>query len=132
MTFEETLEARGLADPRPLYRTMLRELKQADASVYEEAVRRYEEELAPADESRGESALRAWLAYGSWLAGRLAPGGRVTVDRVGRARELAGDEVPEGALLLHVPEKRNRRALALGIPRDPSPAQDATLELLVG
>lgn len=132
MTLDEALEARGLADPRPLYRALLRQLREADAAAYEEAVRRYEEELAPADESRGERTLAAWLAYGSWLAGRLCPGRRVAVDRQGRARDLEGDEVPEGALLLHIPDTRKRRALALAAPRDPSGPQDATLELLAG
>lgn len=132
MTLDEALEARGLADPRPLYRDLLRQLRQADAAAYEEAVRRYEEELAAADESLGEPTLAAWLDYGSWLAGRLCPGRRVAVDRQGRARELEGDEIPEDALLLHLPDTRNRRALALAAPRDPSEPQDATLELLVG
>lgn len=135
MRLEEALEARGLTDPRPLYRDLLRQLRQADATAYEQAVRRYEEELGPsADESEadGGAAVGAWIGYGRWLADHLAPGRDVSVDREGRAAELGEDEVPPGALVLHLPDRRNRRALPLALPRDPSAAQSATLELLVG
>jgi hypothetical protein len=132
VTLEEALETRGLADPRPLYRDMLRTLRQADAASYEEAVRRYEQELAPASDSEGERALDAWIDYGRWLAGRLTPGRVVAVDRSGQAENLPGDEAPSGALILYLPDKNNRRALALAVPSSPSPPQEAARELLVG
>jgi len=130
VSLEEALEARGLADPRALYRDLLRRLRQDDPAAYEEAVRRYERDLGGA--AGGERPVEAWIAYGRWLAERLCPGRDVAVDREGRARELAEGEVPEGALLLHLPEKRNVRALTLSLPVDPTPPQDATRELLVG
>lgn len=120
-----------MADPRALYRDLLRRLREDDPDAYEEAVGRYERDLGEADGGDADP-VEAWIGYGRWLAGRLYPGRDVAVDREGRARELAERRVPEGALLLHLPEKRNVRALTLFLPLDPTPPQEATRELLVG
>lgn len=131
MTLEEAFEARGLADPRPMCRAILKQLRDADSAGYDDAVRRYEEELADRDEAAGEAGVTAWLEYGLWMAERLDPGKAVAVDPDGRAEEVAAPP-SDAPLLLHLPEKRNRRALLIAAPRDPSPAQEATRELLVG
>ena len=128
MTDGERLEAalaeREQADPRPLYRELLRELRDEDPEGYEEAVARYQEEVEPAD------SLEAWVSYGRWLASRLTPGRAVVVDRSGRSREL-GDGPPAAAsLLLHLPESTSRRAIALLLPADPTEHQRETRELL--
>lgn len=133
MTLEEALEARGLSDPRPLCREILKQLRDSDAAAYREAVRRYEEELAPEEggEGSGQARLAAWLDYGLWLARRLDPGRAVAVDDSGRAVEADGPP-SDAPLLLHLPDKRSRRALVVAAPREPSPAQEATRELLAG
>jgi len=131
VTLEEALERREMADPRPLCRALLKTLRGRDAHAYEEAVRRYEEEVGSIDETAGERAARAWLEYGTWLGACLEPGRTVTVDREGRATELRGDP-PAGALVLRLPQDRRHRALVTAAPRDPSPAQGATRELLAG
>ncbi len=131
MTLDEALEARGLADPRPLCREILRQLREQDPGAYRDAVRRYEAELAEGDEVAGEAGVTAWLEYGLWMAARLDPGRAVAVDAGGRAEDV--ESPPSDApLLLHLPRKRNRRALVIAAPLDPSPAQEATRELLVG
>ena len=128
--YREALAGRGLADVRPLYRELLRELKVQDPDGYREGVRRYEEEVQPAGR---DDPLGAWLAYGRWLADRLIEGRAVAVDPSGRARELdPGAPPPEGALLLHLPESTRRRALTLAEPEEPSEYQEAARELLCG
>jgi len=89
------LEELGLADVRPLYRELLKRLRDQDAEAYREAVRRYEEELAPSMEEGGREdagdpldPVREWIRYGAWLAAHVAPGSLTAVDRTGRARPL--------------------------------------------
>lgn len=126
------LDERELADVRPLYRELLKELKVQDPDGYREAVRRYEEEVGPEAAGEGDP-LRAWVGYGRWLADRLIEGEAVAVDRSGRSREMAeGARPPEGALLLHLPESTRRRALELAVPAEPTEYQEAARELLCG
>ena len=131
MTLEEALEARGLSDPRPPCREILKQLRDRDPDAYREAVQRYENELSPNGEAQGEAGVAAWLDYGLWLAARLDPGRAVAVGPDGRAEDANGVP-PDGPLLLHLPQQRNRRALVIAVPLDPSPAQEATRELLAG
>lgn len=121
---EAALDERELEDPRPLYRELLRALRDEDPEGYEEAVERFREEVEPA------GSLEAWVSYGRWLASRLAPGRTVVVDRSGRSRE-PGEGTPAAAcLLLHLPESTSRRAIALLVPSDPTEHQEETRELL--
>lgn len=130
--YEAALAERELADVRPLYRELLKELKAQDPDAYREAVRRYEEEVQPAAEE-ADDPLRRWLGYGRWLADRLIEGRAVAVDRTGRSREFAeGTAPPEGALVLHLPESTRRRALELAVPAQPTEYQEAARELLCG
>lgn len=119
---------RDLEDPRPLYRDLLLELRDEDPDAYEEAVRRYREEVEPAAE--GEDALVAWIDYGRRLAARLAPGRAVAVDRSGRSRDAGRGPPPAACLLLHLPESTGRRAVTLAVPADPTEHQEQTRELL--
>lgn len=146
--YEAALDELGLEDVRPLYRDLLVRLKERDAGGYEEAVRRYREEVEPAVADATDP-VRWWLRYGRWLADRLAPGTVVAVDGSGRSTELAleddgadavgagsaapeGSEtaVPAGALLLHVPDEDREPALPLAVPAEPTVHQEATRELL--
>ena len=131
-SYEAALAEHGLADVRPLYRELLKELKVRDPDGYREAVRRYEEEVGPAAEA-ADDPVRPWLDYGRWLADTLIEGRAVAVDRTGRSRELAeGASPPEGALLLHLPESTRQRALELAVPAEPTDYQEAARELLCG
>lgn len=129
--YEAALEETGLEDLRPLYRDLLRRMRDEAPTSYEEAVRRYREEVAPAAASEARP-LPAWLRYGAWMARQIAPGRLVSVDRTGRATELDArpEQVPAGALVLHLPEERNVRALPLAVPASPSDAQQETQDLL--
>lgn len=130
--YREALAGRGLADVRPLYRELLKELKVRDPDGYREAVRRYEEEVGPRA-AGADDPLRTWIAYGRWLADRLIDGRAVAVDPSGRARDLPdGGPPPEEALLLHLPDSTRRRALTLAAPAEPSEHQEAARELLCG
>lgn len=127
---EAALAEHGLRDIRERYRQILLRLRRADEEAYEQAVRRYRDELAPALET-GEDVLPLWLGYGMELAARLAPGRVVAVNRSGRAEPVEGAP-PVGSLLLHLPEDRASPAIPLSEPTRPSPPQAATLELLCG
>lgn len=129
--YEAALDRLGLRDVRPLYRALLKRLKTEDPDAYADAVRRFEEEVRPALEASGDP-LGEWLAYGRWLAERLAPGRDVAVDPTGRSRELGDALPPEGALLLHLPDGTRRRALELGLPAEPTEFQQEARELLCG
>lgn len=125
------LEELGLADVRPLYRELLKRLREEDAEAYREAVRRYEEELAPAmeEEVTGDAGnpvepVRDWIRYGAWLAAHVAPGSLTAVDRTGRARpldELAPDPESDPASGPREPE-----AQQLGLEASPAspPAEE--------
>lgn len=129
--YEAALQRKGLQDLKPLYRELLKRMRDEAPGSYEEAVRRYREEVVPAA-AREEDPLGVWLRYGAWLAERIAPGRVVSVDRTGKATELEGrpEELPAEGLVLHLPEERGVRALPLALPASASEAQRETKDLL--
>ncbi len=128
--FALRLEETGARDPREYYRGLLRDLKARDAEAYQGAVARYDEAVVGAIGS-GADPLEAWLSFGVELARIVGgPGRTVVVDETGRAAELDGTPTWE-AMVLHLPEARGTRALPVGLPPQPSPAQRATVDLLV-
>lgn len=126
---EEALEVHGARDPREFYRERLRDLKQADTEAYERAVTYYRETLLPSIASGARDPLDAWTEYGRTLAGALAPGRTVRIDRSGRAR--AYDAPERSDLILQIPEQKGGRALLIALPARLSPAQKATYDVLV-
>ena len=128
---EQALERAGLADPRPALRDLLRELKATDPAAFAEATARYQQAVVPAAAAESDEPLAAWLAYGSWLADRVAPGELVSIDASGRSRP-SPPTIRTGELYLHLPSDRKRRALPLLVPRRPSKPQTETISLLVG
>ena len=114
---------------RPAYRTMLRRLKERDAARFDEATRRYEEELVPALAKGTQDPIAAWAAYGSWLAHELSPGRLVRLDESGLATAADPRPLP-GQVLLYLPEESRDPAVPIVRPVDPSPSQQAALELL--
>lgn len=128
---ERALAEAGFADPRPLYRDLLRRLREADPDGFRDAAAHYEAELLPAIAERDADPVEAWLAYGAGIAERLAPGEVVAVDPTGRARPAGAGAPAPGALVLHLPNDGSR-ALLLLAPREPSEPQDATVALLAG
>jgi hypothetical protein len=126
---DEALEAAGFADMRPVYRAMLRRLKERDAADFAEATRRYEQVLVPAVAGGDADPVAAWVEYGAWLARRLGPGRLVRLDESGLAIDADPKPVP-GHVMLYLPDEARDPAIALLGPVAPSAAQKAALELL--
>ncbi|MEN8144682.1 MAG: hypothetical protein ABFS14_06980 [Gemmatimonadota bacterium] len=127
---EEALASAAMSDPRPLYRELLRELKTGGGESFTEASQRYQSAVLPSIAVDGADPLSEWIGYGRWLAERCRSGKFVSVDATGRATD-APDVHPPSAVLLHIPAEAKLPAYLLASPARPSPAQRATLELLV-
>lgn len=120
-------EAQGLADPRPAYRERLRALRQSRPEVFDQAVEHYEQNVLPA--LADAEPLPVWLEYGRYLASRTTAGKVFTVDESGRSA-LWTEGAPAG-LVLFIPDDNAAEVMVLSQPVTPSPAQNATLTLLV-
>lgn len=116
-------------DPRPFYRVVLKHLRDRTPEAFDRASAYYASELVPAVAS-GADPLAAWLEYGQRLARELGSGRTVVVDETGRSAETS-DPAGDAGLVLFLPDDAGAPALALRCPAVPSPAQRATLELLV-
>ncbi len=128
--FEARLAETGARDPREFYREVLRSLREADPDAYREMVERYQSEVVEVLADTDRDPLLTWLEFGRALAARAAPGTLVMVDGTGRAAP-APEAISHRDLLLQIPEDRRTRALPVAIPPEPTPAQRATLDLLV-
>lgn len=128
--FEAARAATGARDPRDYYRSRLRELRQSNPEGYADAVAYYQSTLVTSIVEQDADPLEAWQAFGLHLARTAAPGRAVAVDPAGRSRPF---EPPGRAedMILHLPDARNRRALLVGLPADPSTAQMAAYRWLV-
>lgn len=128
--YEGALQAADLRDPREQFRDWMRQLREADAPAFQAALRYFEEILIPSSADPGRDAIAEWIEYGRRLADRIAPGRVVTVDASGRSEDYEPPP-PRGGLVLHLPTDDAARASILSLPRNPSPAQRATCDLLV-
>ncbi len=128
---DEALAREGARDPREFYRERLRELKQADAEGYANAVAYYRDTLIPTVARGDVDVLEAWTTYGIRLAQWLAPGRTIAVDETGKAHPYESP-APRDHLLLHLPDGRGGRALLVGLPAELSAAHRATYDVLVG
>lgn len=120
-------EAHGLADPRPSYREWLRALRQTHPGAFDQAVEHYEQTVLPA--LADDEPLPVWLEYGLHLASLTTPGKAIAVDASGKAAPWTRN-APAG-LVLFVPEDTAAEVMVLSQPVTPTPAQQATLTLLV-
>ncbi len=125
---QASLGAAGLADPRDLYRTRLRALRSRDTAAFDRALAYYENELVPRVAADADP-VAEWLAYGKMLAELSGPGRVIAVDGSGRARPETGDATDD--LLLFMPDDGSDPAMVLSAPAEPTPAQNATIQLLV-
>ena len=129
--FVAALEATGARDPRDYYRERLKELRTANPDGYRQAVSYYQETLIPNVADAASDPMKEWRAYGLEIARLTAPGRTVSVDPTGRAEPFQ-EPCPDHAMVLHVPEGRGPAALLVGLPPQPTDAQIATYDWLVG
>ena len=126
---EEAFARSAWRDPRTDYRAMLRHLRERDAAGFENAVREYDARVATKlAEDASADPVAAWLAYGRRLADLIGGGRTVRVDADGRSEADDGGDAP--ALLLHLPADESATAIVVAEPREPSPAQRASIALL--
>lgn len=126
--YAAALESHGLEDLQPLYRALLRRLKSEDPGAYEEAVERYRTDVDDAVAGAGDP-VAVWLAYGAWLAPKLAPGSFTRVHANGRAERIEPPLAP-GDMIFLLPTDPKRRGFVLAMPKVASPAQRETAALL--
>lgn len=126
---EAALDRRGLRDPRPYYRELLKKLKARNAEGYRAAVAYHEERLARELESADADAVEEWVEYGRYLAELLTPGRTWSVDPSGLAEPYHRPPA-DGALILHLPEAPHERGLVVSAPKSLTPPQKATYDLL--
>ena len=117
---------------RPAYRRLLVQLKRADPEAFQEAGRRYREEVEPATDTGETDPVSAWLEYGAWLAGRLSDGRPLEIDSSGRARPCDPAAPAAGAMIIWMPHDDRTPATMLAMPSILSDSQRETAELLVG
>ena len=125
---DQALAAVALEDPRPAYRDRLKALRAQDPAAFAGALEYFETKLVPAV-AGGAEPLAEWVAYGRVLVEHEGPGRIVAVDAGGRAAPYRPP--PQGALLLFFPGDGHRPIVPLLSPRQPSPAQQAAVDLLV-
>lgn len=130
MRFQAALVERNTPDPRDRYRSWLRELKQSDAAAYRRAVQYYEDSLIPSVADDGSDPLDEWLEYGRLVLSMLVDGATMTIDETGLAAPYRRP-VSSGHLVLHLPVSSRQPVVAISEPPLPSPAQQATFDLLV-
>ena len=135
--YGKALKQSGLEDLQPRCRRLLVQLRAKDKTAYDEAVEQYRSKVRSV--SGDGNVLSAWIAYGSWLAERLASGKLVEISDQGLADDVqdparfgASDQNPvaPGTMLIHLPDNHKRRAFVIAIPAEPSDAQLATAKLL--
>ena len=126
---ERALETAPIRDPRPWLRPILKHLREHDPAAFARAIEHFESRLLPAVAGEGDP-LAEWLEYGHVLATLAGAGRQVAVDGTGRAVP-AESAVPADALLLHVPDDGDTPVTVLRCPRNATPAQEASIELLV-
>lgn len=127
----QALLARGQADPRASYRERLRQLRAQQSGLFDAATRHYSEVVLPSLVDVAADPIETWVDYGRFLAELEGPGRVVRIDESGRA-EGATSADGSSTMLIFLPEDRHQRALALLTPAQPSAAQKASYDLLVG
>ena len=128
--FAAALAETGSRDPRDYYRDHLAELKRSSPAEYADVVAYYEDTLIPSIAEQEADPIAAWREFGVRLAEATAPGRAVAVDRKGRSSPFSPPGEPAD-MFLHLPEDRQRRALLVGLPPEPSAPQMAAYEWLV-
>jgi hypothetical protein len=122
-------ERLGLTDPRPSYRERLRVLREQHPDAFSRAIAHYETAVLPALAETADP-MAVWTAYGGFLGRLTSDGNAYRVDATGRSQPFRPPVVP-GELVLFVPDNAADDVLVMALPEIATPAQDATVDLLV-
>jgi hypothetical protein len=122
-------EQLGLSDPRPPYRERLRVLREQHPEAFSRAIAHYETDVLPAL-AEASDPLAVWTAYGGFLARLTEDGNAVRVDASGRSQPFR-PPITRGELVLFLPDNAAADVLVMAMPETASPAQAATVDLLV-
>ena len=125
---DQAARERGYSDPRPDLRERLRQLKESSPADYRQARTHFEQVVLPAL-AAAEDPLAAWVDYARFVGGLSAAGRLLAIDPDGQARPDAPPAA--GRLMLYVPDDTAAAVLVAAAPASPTPAQQATLDLLV-
>lgn len=123
------LAERGLVDARSAFRALLRDLKVRDAAAFERATGYYSGTVVPAI-AAGADAVETWIEYGRFIGQLTEAGELMSIDVTGRALRYAGP-LQARDLVLFVADSGRNGAFVVVSPIDLSPAQSATVDLLV-
>jgi hypothetical protein len=127
---QEAAARLGLSDPRPAYRDRLRVLRERHTAAFDRAIAHYEGTVLPAL-ADGPDPITTWTEYGAFLAGLTADGRSFRIDGTGRAATFRAPVQPN-ELVLFVPDDAATDVLVMTMPAAATPAQQATVDLLVG
>jgi hypothetical protein len=117
-----------LMDPRPPLRARLKQLRERQPDAFTHAVAHYEQHVLP--RLAEEDPVPVWLEYARYT-GQLSANGRlITIGDDGAATTFKSPIAP-GALVLFLPEDTTVSAFIAAQPIDPTPAQKASVELLI-
>lgn len=133
LRLDEALGRASVRDPRDSYRERLRLLREQEPLAFEEARRYYEETLVPRVAGQDSDPVLEWFEYGRFLAESTSAGKNariVVVDQSGRANDYTPPP-PLDHLILHIPDDNRTPVLPLSTPRQLTPPQQATFDLLV-
>jgi len=127
---EGVLAETGAHDPRAAYRQILRDLKLKSETDYRLVVEDFRTSVVRTIVEDGGEPLGAWLEFGCRLAELMSPGRDVVIDATGQASPFS----PPASwrdLILHLPSGRHGKGMVVGLPPNPTPAQQAAVILLV-
>jgi hypothetical protein len=122
-------ERLGLSDPRPPYRERLRVLREQHPDAFTRAIAHYETAVLPALAETADP-MAVWTAYGGFLGRLTSDGSAYRVDASGRSQPFR-PPVTERDLVLFLPDDPAADVLVMAEPDAATPAQDATIDLLV-
>jgi hypothetical protein len=125
---EAALETSTTCDPRGACRERLRWLKDHQRAAFERALQHYEQVLVPNAAADHIDPIGEWEAYARLLAELSGAGRTVDIDETGHAA-VPGATLQ--GLTLHIPEDTATPVLVVRMPLEMSPAQRATVDLLV-
>ncbi len=126
---DEAVQQSDFEDPRDMLRRRLKLLKDNQPASFARALEYYDNDLVPRV-AEGSDPLEEWLEYGRQLGELTSPGRVLRIDAGGRARPFRSG-MESQTLVLHIPNDTTFDVLPLAVPRELSPAQRATLDLLV-